>query len=364
MILVIFLLVVAVLTPVHGVPSEHRNGVGHPITSLLNATASATISQVEVTLGSQLPFSNADGVLKISPGETNSETVPQYNFGSLPGASLLSAGVQVSLRSQQLSTNTNQVFKGGLLEIAHKVSFLLPTTVQSSQNVTTSPSISDLLFTTSSKIHSAVTGTETINHKIMFTHSPITSSLGVKFTNLPALILGSQTIKADEQKEYTLVHGQTPTPPSTTAPGSDSLTTFATHQTLSTQSQLVFDSSSSQSSFIAPTSAMSKIRPLLTLDGQRNTASSLGQYIKNGQTLMPDTMTTVSGTPISVAPKAGDRVAANSTHAPSANTTTGSETGPAGTSVQVFKGGVLGGRDGLWSSSITLVVGIIVLLWL
>lgn len=93
-------------------------------------------------------------------------------------------------------------------------------------------------------------------------------------------------------------------------------------------------------------------------------ANSLGQSNINGQTLTPGAVATVSGTIISIAPKASDKVAANSTNVRSTNTTTRSTSGPARTGVQVYNGGVLGGRHGLWSSSIVLLVGIVVLLWL
>ena len=188
--------------------------------------------------------------------------------------------------------------------------------------------------------------------------------LGAESTKLPALILGSQTITPVVQNHYAVVNGQTPTIGSASAPSSDGSTKDIALQTVSDQSLLVVDSSSSQVSVNAATSAISEMSPLPTVNGHNITANIPGQYEINGHTSTPGNVATVSGTPPSLAPNASDNVAATSTKSLSTNNTTRSNSGPAGTSVQVFKGGVRGARHGLWSSSIALLVGIAVLLWL
>ena len=187
---------------------------------------------------------------------------------------------------------------------------------------------------------------------------------GAESIKLPALILGSQTITPADQDHYAVVNGQTHAPGSTSTQGSVRSTEDLALQAVSTQSLLVFDSSSSRSSVHVATSAVSKIPPLLRVNGHNITANIPGQYNINGHTSTPGIVATVSGTPTSLAPNASNNDAANSSNVPSTKTTTGSNSGPAGTSVQVFKGGVPGAGDGLWSSSIALLVAIAVLLWL
>ena len=294
MILIVFVLVVAFLSPVRGIRSAQKNDVRQLVIPLLNASVS------------------------------------------------------------------------GAAKEALRVYDLLPTTAQSSQTATPSPLTNNVKSTPSSETYNAMIGTETASRKSTLTEDSITSSIAAKSTDLPALIFSSQTIKPDSRNEYTLVHGQTPTPTSTSTPGSDSSATFIAPKTIPTQSQLVFKSSASHLPPIAPTSTVSKLQPLLTLGGQSITASSPDQYNINGQTLTPGAVATVSDTSISMAPKASDSGAAHSTNIPNTNTNTtaGSNSGSAGTSVQVFKGGVLGGRDGLWSPSVVLLMEIAVLLWL
>ena len=190
------------------------------------------------------------------------------------------------------------------------------------------------------------------------------SILGAKSIKLPALIIGSQTITPADQNHYAVVNGQTPTLGSISTPGSDSFAKDSALQTVSTQSMLVFDSSSSQVPVDAAPSAVSKILRLLTANGHNITANIPGQYKINGHTSTPCIVATVSGTPTSLVPNASDNVAANSTKSLSTNATTGSNSGPIGTSAQVLKGGVPGAVHGLWSSSTMLSVGIAVLLWL
>ena len=344
MLLLLFTLAVVLISCVSGFSSKQRIDVGHPVTKLLNASASVAINQIQVPLQSQEPSSNTNETLKTSLGASNSEIGPlvlQGNQALSPSAAEHAAKGPVNAKMAQ---------------------FLLPPTSQSSQTATTPPLINDSTSTPSSETPSAMIGTETTSRKTTFAEGLITSSLGAESTDLAALMFGSQTIKADDQSEYTQVNRQTSTPGSTTAAGSGTLPDI--QKDSSPQSLLIPDPSSSLLSLIAGTSAVSKTSPPQTLKGQNIATNSIGQYNTNGQTLTPDTMTTVSGTTISVAPTASDGVEANSSHAPTANSTTRPNSGPTGTSVQIFKGGVPGAGDGLWSSSIALFVGIVVLLWL
>ena len=321
MILTIFGLAFVLPTVIRAIRSEQASDVGHSFRTR------ATISQVQVSLQSQGPssnLSNTNQVFKTSLG-------PKCN-GSVSGISQPECG-----------------------EVEIAVSDPAPLAA-ALQTATAPPLISFSTIASSSGTTSgAVLGTESASQKTELTKNRITSSPTAKSTDLPALIVGSQTIEANSQNEYTLVQGQTSTPASTTS---------ITPQTLPTQSQLAFDSSSSHLFHIAPTSAVSQLPSLLTLDGQNITASSPGQYNVNGHTLMPGIAATFSGTPTSLAPNASGNDAANKTKSLSANITTASRSGPVGTNVPIFTGGVQRARDGLWSSSIALLVGIAVLLWL
>ena len=204
-------------------------------------------------------------------------------------------------------------------------------------------------------------GTQASTHKT--TYSPIDRPLDAESTTLPALILGSQTIKADDQSEYTQVNGQTSTPGSTTGAGSGNITILIqVLQDSSPESFLVSGPSSSLLSLVAVTSTVSKI-PQVTMNVQTLTANSLGQYTANVHTLTPGSGATASSTVISLGPKGNGLLATGSIHVMSANATNGFSAGPVPTKVQVFNGGVLGARDELWSPSILFLVWTVMLLF-
>lgn len=188
-----------------------------------------------------------------------------------------------------------------------------------------------------------------------------TSSLKVECTKLPDLVIGSQTITADDQNHYVFPSGHVLALSATFPLGSGiSTTTLAS----GTQNLLVSGSSASLLPHASATPAISQIPLPLTISGQTMTANSLGQYIINGQTLMSGGMITVSGTKTSLAPHASDIVVGMSTKALTANITAAFSSGPKLTGGQTFEGSTLGARDELWSSSVVVLVGIAVLLWL
>lgn len=94
------------------------------------------------------------------------------------------------------------------------------------------------------------------------------------------------------------------------------------------------------------------------------TVDSLGQHSTDIQALTKSSVSTLSGTTISLAPNESALVVGTSaaTFDPSATAKFGS--GSNGTEVQRFNGNALGARDGLWSSSMMLLVSFVLLLWL
>lgn len=100
------------------------------------------------------------------------------------------------------------------------------------------------------------------------------------------------------------------------------------------------------------------------MSGNTTTANNLGQYNSDGQTLKNAGAVTVSGTVTPLPLDESDVAVGTGMRAPSGNMTAGLDLGPNVKGVQGFKGGGLGGRDELWSSSMVVSVGIAVLRWL
>ena len=102
----------------------------------------------------------------------------------------------------------------------------------------------------------------------------------------------------------------------------------------------------------------------LTLGTQTLTSNSLGQYNINGETLTPGGAITVSGIKVSLAPDESDVVVGTKAEALGPYITAGLRSGSNGTEVQEFQGSARGAQDGLQSSSVMILVGFAVLLWL
>ncbi|CAF9910012.1 MAG: hypothetical protein ALECFALPRED_006132 [Alectoria fallacina] len=256
-----------------------------------------------------------------------------------------------------------------ILAMAVSVGSLLPTSAQSSQIVAVSPlpneaSASTTLgspITVGSESSATVLEFQASSGETVFIHGSSTSILDAEFTRLPDLVIGSQTITADDKNHYVDPSGHVLAVSSTITLGSG---TSATNLALGTQNLLVSGSTASLSSHASAPSAISQIPLPLTINGQTMTANSLGQYDINGQTLTSGGMITVSGTMISLAPDASDAVVGTSTEALTANIAAAFSSGPKITGGQTFEGSTSGARDGLWSSSMVVLVGIAVLLWL
>lgn len=215
---------------------------------------------------------------------------------------------------------------------------------------------------------------QTFKGKATFIHGTNTSVPSTAIEARPDFIFGTQTITAkstsrhiflSDQSQYGHVDGSTLTPSSTTTPGSGTSTTVPALQTYGTQSFLVSGSSTLLPSYGTTTPDLPKTPSLLTISGQTMTANSLNQYEIDGQTLTPGGVAVVSGTTIYLAPDESAIVVGTSTETLSAKVTAGPGSGSNVTGVQPFRGSALGARDGLWSSSmVILLVGIAVLLWM
>lgn len=130
--------------------------------------------------------------------------------------------------------------------------------------------------------------------------------------------------------------------------------------------QVLHNSDYTASLLFRPTAtpSISKQPSPLTISGQTVTVNSLGQYSIENQTLTPGGVITVSGSKISLALNASDLIIGTSTEALGPSVTASLGSGSNGTEVQKFTGYALGARDGLWSSSMMLLVSFLLLLWI
>lgn len=115
---------------------------------------------------------------------------------------------------------------------------------------------------------------------------------------------------------------------------------------------------------IAATVVFAHSAPALITNAQTVTANSLGHSLLDNQTLTRGGMIKVSGTKISLALNASDVIVGTRTEALRPSFTAGIGSGANGTEVQKFSGDALGVKDGLWGSSLMLLVSVFVLLWL
>ena len=162
----------------------------------------------------------------------------------------------------------------------------------------------------------------------------------------------------------TALPSSSPAALSTSTIASSNPNTLPIHPSSSTHSIPVGTPTPSPVSIATASPRLPNTSPTLPFGKQTLTANSQGQYNVDGQTLVPGGAITVSGTAISLASDASDVVIGTSTEALGPRLTAGVSSGANGSNVQIFKGDAPGVRDGLWSSSVAMMVGVTVLLWL
>ena len=177
-------------------------------------------------------------------------------------------------------------------------------------------------------------------------------------------VFGTQSITAKSKSQYIFPSSPTLSLGYTSTLGSSIPTSVPVPETSGSQTFVTLDSATSLSPHATALPDFSKSSPALTINAQTVTADSLGHYLLDSQTLTRGGMITVSGTTISLAPDASDVVVGTSTEALRPSFTAGSGSGANGNEVQKFNGDALGARDGLWGSSLMLLVSFFVLLWL
>ena len=177
-------------------------------------------------------------------------------------------------------------------------------------------------------------------------------------------VFATQSITAKSESQYIFPSRPTLSLGSTSTLGSSIPTSVPVSEISGSQIFVTSDFSTSLLPHVTNSPGSVKSPPALTINAQTVTADSLGHYLLDSQTLTRGGAITVSGTTISLAPHASDLVAGTSTEALHPSITAGSGAGASGTEVQKFSGGALGARDGMWGSSLMLLVSFFVLLWL
>lgn len=179
-----------------------------------------------------------------------------------------------------------------------------------------------------------------------------------------ALVFSTQSITASSESQYISLSSQTWSLGFTSTVNSSIPNSVPIPETSGSQSLLASGSSPSLPPYVTTSPGFFKSPPTLIINNQTLTADSLGHYLLDNQTISRGSVVTVSVTKISLAPNASDVVVGTSTDALRPSFTAGFGSGANGTKVQKFSGDALGARDGLWGSSLMLLVSFFVLLWL
>ena len=334
------------------IPSSHGPNTESSAVSFTSASNGITASQAQGTRQPEDPSSEAVHQPTITvhaqhPGPVHSLIPSDLLLNPRPGAtSLLDADVLTS------SPRTQVGIKGKMTN-----GDVRPQSAQSLLNGAKSSSAGPQATTT-------VSGSDlqTPNDKTNFAYDTSTSTPFLGKDSRLGVLTGMQTIPATSDSQDKLPSDQILTLASSLALGSGTPTSAQSLPISITQ--VLPDSGSTASLLFRPTAtpSISKQPSPLTISGQTVTANSLGQYSIDSQTLTPGGVITVSGSKISLAPNASYLIIGTSTETlgPSVSAYLGG--GSKGTEVQEFTGNALGARDGLWSSSMMLLVSILLLL--
>ena len=211
---------------------------------------------------------------------------------------------------------------------------------------------------------STTVSVSTPDGKTSFAYGTATTTPSLGMDGRLGLVSGTQTIPATSDSRDELLSDRILALISSPALGSDSST--SPQALLTSMTPVLNDSSSTASLLFSPIATPSNSnRPLpLTISRQTVTINSLGQYFIDNETLTRGGVITVSGSKISLAPNASDLIIGTSTDALGSSVTANRGSGSNGTEVQKFTGYALGARDGLWSSSMILLVSFLLMLWI
>ena len=284
----------------------------------------------------------ADGLLVVNDPRINVQTTTSL-FNNNP--SISRTRISVGIDGQRSSETAHRNAHSQSMPSFSKVS------TDSSMTLEPSSTMDSLMLQTRSGETFFANGASTI------TPSPAIDSK-------PSLIFATQSITASFKPQNIIPSIQTPSLGSTSTLDSGTSISVPAVPEFSTKHNLLSDSTASLLPHATASPDLSRSPPALTINAQTVTADSLTQYVIDSQTLTRGGVITVSGTKISLASNASDVVVGTSTEALGPSITAKISSSPNGTEVQTFRGDALGARDGLWGSSMMLLVSFVVLLWL
>lgn len=215
-----------------------------------------------------------------------------------------------------------------------------------------------------SETPSATSAVQPLSSKTTPANGPSISTGDTKATGPPTLAIGSPTVEPIETNRSILGNGQALNTGSTNTLGSSISTKTLGTQIPGYPNPLVSASSTSQISHAAVTPALPEIPTTPADGGNALTTNSLGHSSIGNHILLPGSAVTASGTMISLTPNQSDVVVGTHTGGLGTNFTGGLASGPKATGAQTFKGDALGMRNDLCGSSMVMLVGISILLWL
>lgn len=342
--------------------STQGPNMGSIAMSLTTASGSVTASQIQGAPQPQGPLSTAFLI-----SSTASVRAPPIGLDAvaLPAKTLINADVSQSHTGDALVKASPSNDDTPTSSIGMSVGIYGDTTTQDAHfrsaqsipNVSNHPSTTAKPSTTTDGLNLQVP-----NRKTFFADSASTSVPFLDINNPLSPTFGTQSraITANSKSQNILPSGFTPSKGSAPTLDNGAVVPVLATQISDTQPSIASDALLSHTTTMPTLSSNDKLK----MSGQTVTVDSLGQHSTDIQALTKSSVSTLSGTTISLAPNESALVVGTSaaTFDPSATAKLGS--GSNGTEVQRFNGNALGARDGLWSSSMMLLVSFMLLLWL
>lgn len=346
--------------------STQGPNMGSIAMSLTTASGSVTASQIQGAPQPQGPLSTA--FLISSTARFSVRAPPPLDAVALPAQTLINADVSQSHTGDALVKASPSNDDTPTSSIGMSVGIDGDTTTQDAhfRSAQSIPNVSNHSSTTAKpSITTDGLNLQVPNRKQLFADSASTSVPFLDINNSLSPTFGTQArvITANSESQNILHSGFTPSKGSAPTLGSGAAVPVLAPQISDTQPSIASDSLLSHTTTMSTLSNNDKVS-FLTMSGQTVTVDSLGQHSTDIQALTKSSVSTLSGTTISLAPNESALVVGTSaaTFDPSATAKFGS--GSNGTEVQRFNGNALGARDGLWSSSMMLLVSFVLLLWL
>ena len=337
-------------------------------TSTLTASDSVSTSQTQSASQPQQSLPTAIHTSTVTPRAQSSAFVALSTFGT--GSSSRPA------TTSPFSSPTQQEFEHAPhLVVAFPVSSLIDVVPTQSHAIaaitqdTSSPSVHPGPKTArgASTILQPSILTNDLNQSIPNSETVLAKSSSVSVTPPisdinSGLMPSTHTDKADSNPNDIHPTSRVPTPTLDATLDSKMSSIVPFLQTGNTDTLFASDSSSSLSPQTTIMSDLYMNQPLMATSVQTTTANSLNHYSLGNQTLTPGNIITLSSTKTSLTRNGSDVIVGPSTEVLRPSVTAKISSISNGTDTQIFRGHAVGVGDGLWGSSVLLLVGMAVLL--